>query len=149
MDVERRARVACRVSSVPSRIDAVLRQAVEVGQLLRRELRVLEGAEGVEQLGGAAGADEGAGDAGAGEEPRDGHLREGLAALLRVGVESAELFEELGRDGGGLQEAAAAGAYLHGLAGDRCKEKRGVRGTLPSDVVEELKEILKEMDRLL
>ena len=46
-------------------------------------------------------------------------------------------------------EAAAAGAYLHGLAGDRCKEKRGVRGTLPSDVVEELKEILKEMDRLL
>ncbi len=43
-------------------------------------------------------------------------------------------------------KASAMSAYLHGLAGDRCKQKLGVRGTMPSDLIIELKEILKEQE---
>jgi NAD(P)H-hydrate epimerase len=40
-------------------------------------------------------------------------------------------------------EAAAAGAWLHGTAGDRCAEKLGEYGMLPGDLVEELPRLLK------
>ncbi len=37
-------------------------------------------------------------------------------------------------------EAAAAGAYLHGLAGDLCAKRMGTRAMLPSDLIEALPE---------
>ena len=40
-------------------------------------------------------------------------------------------------------EAAAAGAWLHGAAGDRAAEKLGEYGMLPGDLVEELPQLLK------
>ncbi len=40
-------------------------------------------------------------------------------------------------------EAAAAGAWLHGRAGDLCAEKLGEYGMLPGDLVEELPRLLK------
>ena len=40
-------------------------------------------------------------------------------------------------------EAAAAGAWLHGAAGDICAEKLGEYGMLPGDLVEELPRLLK------
>ena len=40
-------------------------------------------------------------------------------------------------------EAAAAGAWLHGAAGDRAAEKWGEYGMLPGDLVEELPRLLK------
>ncbi len=40
-------------------------------------------------------------------------------------------------------EAAAAGAWLHGAAGDRAAERLGEYGMLPSDLVEELPRLLK------
>ncbi len=40
-------------------------------------------------------------------------------------------------------EAAAAGAWLHGAAGDRCAEKLGEYGMLPGDLVEELPRLLQ------
>ena len=40
-------------------------------------------------------------------------------------------------------EAAAAGAWLHGAAGDRAAEKFGEYGMLPGDLVEELPQLLK------
>lgn len=41
------------------------------------------------------------------------------------------------------QEAAAAGAWLHGAAADAAVEKWGEYGMLPSDLVEELPQLLK------
>ena len=40
-------------------------------------------------------------------------------------------------------EAAAAGAWLHGAAGDRAAEKFGEYGMLPGDLVEELPQLFK------
>ena len=40
-------------------------------------------------------------------------------------------------------EAAAAGAWLHGAAGDRAAERLGEYGMLPGDLVEELPRLLK------
>lgn len=40
-------------------------------------------------------------------------------------------------------EAAAAGAWLHGAAGDLAAEKRGEYGMLPTDVLEELPRLLR------
>ena len=40
-------------------------------------------------------------------------------------------------------DAAAAGAWLHGAAGDRAAEELGEYGMLPSDLVEELPRLLK------
>ena len=40
-------------------------------------------------------------------------------------------------------EAAAAAAWLHGAAGDRAAERLGEYGMLPSDLVEELPQLLK------
>ena len=40
-------------------------------------------------------------------------------------------------------EAAAAGAWLHGKAGDVCAERLGEYGMLPGDMVEELPRLLK------
>ncbi len=40
-------------------------------------------------------------------------------------------------------EAAAVGAWLHGAAGDRAAERLGEYGMLPSDLVEELPQLLK------
>lgn len=40
-------------------------------------------------------------------------------------------------------EAAAAGAWLHGAAGDLCAERLGEYGMLPGDLVEELPRLLK------
>ncbi len=41
-------------------------------------------------------------------------------------------------------QAACAGVYLHGIAGDLAAEKQGKRGMLASDISAELKELLKE-----
>lgn len=43
-------------------------------------------------------------------------------------------------------EAAALGAYLHGLAGDWCARKRSMRGMLPTDLVETLPELFLELE---
>ena len=40
-------------------------------------------------------------------------------------------------------QAAAAGAWLHGAAGDRCARRLGERGLLPTDLLEELPRLLK------
>lgn len=40
-------------------------------------------------------------------------------------------------------QAAAAGAWLHGAAGDRCALRLGERGLLPTDLLEELPRLLK------
>ncbi len=40
-------------------------------------------------------------------------------------------------------QAAAAGAWLHGAAGDRCAKRLGERGLLPTDLLEELPRLLK------
>ena len=40
-------------------------------------------------------------------------------------------------------DAAINGVYYHGLAGDKCAEKYSPRTMLPSDMLEELKYILK------
>lgn len=40
-------------------------------------------------------------------------------------------------------QAAACGAYLHGAAGDRCAEKMGQYGMLPSDMLQELPYLMK------
>lgn len=40
-------------------------------------------------------------------------------------------------------EAAAAAAWLHGAAGDRCAEKLGQYGMLPTDLLEELPRLMK------
>lgn len=47
--------------------------------------------------------------------------------------------------GQGLQptQAAAAAAWLHGTAGDRCAERMGEAGLLPSDLLEELPRLLR------
>ena len=42
-----------------------------------------------------------------------------------------------------LLEAAAGGAWLHGAAGDRASQRLGEYGMLPSDLVEELPQLLK------
>ena len=40
-------------------------------------------------------------------------------------------------------QAAAAAAWLHGAAGDRCAEKLGQYGMLPTDLLEELPRLMK------
>ena len=40
-------------------------------------------------------------------------------------------------------QAAACAAYLHGAAGDRCAEKMGQYGMLPSDMLQELPYLMK------
>ena len=40
-------------------------------------------------------------------------------------------------------EAAAVGVWLHGAAGDRCAEKMGQYGMLPTDLLEELPRLMK------
>ena len=43
----------------------------------------------------------------------------------------------------GALEAAAAAVWLHGAAGDRCAEKMGQYGMLPTDLLEELPRLMK------
>lgn len=43
--------------------------------------------------------------------------------------------------------AARCGAYLHGLAGDRCRDRLSARGMLPTDMIEALSEIFKDFER--
>ena len=43
--------------------------------------------------------------------------------------------------------AAAAGAWLHGAAGDLCRERLSARAMLPTDLVEALPAIFKEFER--
>ena len=43
--------------------------------------------------------------------------------------------------------AAACGAFLHGLAGDRGCEKIGLRSLLPTDVIELIPEVLQELEK--
>ena len=43
----------------------------------------------------------------------------------------------------GPLEAAAAGAWLHGAAGDACAQKLGQYAMLPTDMLEELPRLLK------
>ncbi len=40
-------------------------------------------------------------------------------------------------------QAAAAGAYLHGLAGDKAAQRLGEYALLPSDIIDELPQVLK------
>lgn len=49
--------------------------------------------------------------------------------------------------GAGPFEAAAGAAYLHGLAGDRCRDRFSERGMLPTDIVGMLTEIIKDFER--
>lgn len=42
-------------------------------------------------------------------------------------------------------DAAVAGVYLHGLAGDRAAARTGVHGLLPRDVIEELPSVMREV----
>ena len=42
-----------------------------------------------------------------------------------------------------IYEAAYLGVYLHGLSGDRAKEKMSSYGMIASDIVESIPEILK------
>jgi NAD(P)H-hydrate epimerase len=44
-----------------------------------------------------------------------------------------------------LSDAAAAGVYLHGLAGDAAAARLGERGLLPRDIVEELPAVMNEV----
>lgn len=52
----------------------------------------------------------------------------------------------LARGAEGFQ-AAAAGAWLHGAAGDLCRERLSARAMLPTDLVEALPAIFKEFER--
>ncbi|MGN0620413.1 MAG: NAD(P)H-hydrate dehydratase [Porcipelethomonas sp.] len=47
----------------------------------------------------------------------------------------------------GLMEAAVLGVYLHGLAGDRAAGKLSMQSMLPTDMLNELPEIFKEMEK--
>lgn len=44
-------------------------------------------------------------------------------------------------------EAAAAGAYLHGLAGDLCAKRLGNRSMLPTDLIDALPEAIQSIGR--
>ena len=44
-------------------------------------------------------------------------------------------------------EAAAAGAYLHGLAGDLCAKRLGNRSMLPTDLIDALPEAIQSIKR--
>jgi len=43
--------------------------------------------------------------------------------------------------------AACGAAYLHGLAGDLCRERFSARGMLPTDLIESLTDIIKNFER--
>lgn len=45
-----------------------------------------------------------------------------------------------------LFEAAAAGVYLHGLAGDAARERKGAYGMLASDIADSIGDVLKELE---
>ncbi len=45
-------------------------------------------------------------------------------------------------------KAAAAAVWIHGTAGDRCARQLGERGMTPSDLIEALPEILKELEKV-
>lgn len=45
-----------------------------------------------------------------------------------------------------LFDAACAGVYLHGAAGDLCRDKLSSRGMLPTDIIEALPEIYKSYE---
>ncbi|NJD01771.1 MAG: NAD(P)H-hydrate dehydratase [Ruminiclostridium sp.] len=44
-----------------------------------------------------------------------------------------------------LSDAAVAGVYLHGLAGDAAAGKKGMHGMIASDIIEELPYVIKEI----
>ena len=66
----------------------------------------------------------------------------GMATGGSGDVLSGVILSLLGQGGPPL-EAAAAGAWLHGAAGDRAAERLGEYGMLPGDLVEELPQLLK------
>ena len=43
-------------------------------------------------------------------------------------------------------EAASLGVYLHGLAGDAAREKRGAYGMIARDISEEIGFVLKQVE---
>lgn len=45
-------------------------------------------------------------------------------------------------------EAARCAAYIHGLAGERCRERFSRRGMLPTDSINTITEIIKEFERI-
>jgi NAD(P)H-hydrate epimerase len=49
--------------------------------------------------------------------------------------------------GFGPLHAACCGAYLHGLAGDRCAAKLSQYGMLPTDMLSEIPQIFREISR--
>ena len=65
----------------------------------------------------------------------------GCAALARAGsgdVLSGVIGSLMAQGVRGF-DAAAAGAYIHGLAGEKCRETIGVRSTMPGDLINALK----------
>lgn len=68
----------------------------------------------------------------------------GMATAGSGDVLAGVILSLLGQ-GLGTREAAAAGAYLHGLAGDLAAEKKGRAGMIASDMVEELGEPIKSI----
>src|SRR5689334_15971800 len=93
--VQRSSSTAGTVSAVAGRlpeVDAGLdRVAVDRGQLVVREVEVVERAEAVLELRHAAGADQGRRHARVAQRPRDRHLRERLPAALCHLVERAHV----------------------------------------------------------
>jgi len=44
------------------------------------------------------------------------------------------------------QEAAVAGVYFHGRAGDFCKERKGERGIVAGDLIEAIPDIISSFE---
>lgn len=73
----------------------------------------------------------------------------GNAGLARGGSGDllAGIIAGLAAQGVPAAEAAAAGVCLHGLAADRCAQRRSMQGMLPEDILEDLGAIFLENER--
>lgn len=73
----------------------------------------------------------------------------GNAGLARGGSGDllAGIIAGLAAQGTPAAEAAAAGVCLHGLAADRCAQRRSMQGMLPEDILEDLGAIFLENER--
>lgn len=80
----------------------------------------------------------------------DGHVfinPTGNAGMASAGTGDvlAGIIAGLAAQGAGVGDAAVAGVYLHGLAGDAAAEKMGLHGVLASDVIEHLPQTFKDI----
>ncbi|MBR3036923.1 MAG: NAD(P)H-hydrate dehydratase [Lachnospiraceae bacterium] len=85
-------------------------------------------------------------------DARTGNMAEnptGCEALARAGSGDvlSGLIGGLMAQGVKGYDAAVMGAYLHGLAGEYCKETIGVRGTMPGDVIRALAEVFRRLGK--